>query len=92
MALARSCRRGLMIDAGQPRNNAAADVRNVMARDGTPPTELLAAGRDEVTGRGGSVIRDAVTAVTRTAPGRFRGRSPMACRPPPGGSSACAGR
>lgn len=72
VALARSRRRVLVVDAGQPRNGPAAHVHNVLSRDGTPPTELLAAGRNEVTGYGGTVVPDTVTTVSRTDDGRFR--------------------
>ena len=46
----------LVVDAGDPRNAPAGHVHNYLAREGTPPPELLAAGRAEVTGYGGEVV------------------------------------
>src|ERR1700749_570872 len=55
VALARSRRSILVVDAGDPRNAPAGHVHNFLSRDGTPPSELVAAGRAEVTGYGGRV-------------------------------------
>ena len=66
VALARSRRRVLVIDAGEPRNAPAGHVHNYLAREGTPPAELLAAGRGEVTGYGGTVVDGRVTAARGT--------------------------
>jgi thioredoxin reductase len=52
-ALLRSRRSVLVVDGGEPRNAPAHGVHNFLTRDGTPPGELLAAGRDEVIGYGG---------------------------------------
>jgi thioredoxin reductase len=65
LALVRARRSVLVIDGGQPRNAAAAHVHNYLSRDGTPPSELLAAGRAEVTGYGGRIIDGSVTIVER---------------------------
>jgi thioredoxin reductase len=56
LALARSRRSVLVVDAGQPRNAPAGHVHNFLTRDGTPPAELIAAGRAEVEAYGGSVV------------------------------------
>jgi thioredoxin reductase len=61
LALARARRRVLVVDAGTPRNAPAQQVHNYLGRDGTPPGELLAAGRAEVTGYGGEVVTGTVT-------------------------------
>jgi thioredoxin reductase len=45
----------LVVDAGQPRNAPAEGVHNFLTRDGLPPSELLAMGREEVRGYGGEV-------------------------------------
>lgn len=58
VALARSRRSMLVIDAGSPRNAPAGHVHNYLARESTPPAELLAAGRTEVAHYGGE-LRDA---------------------------------
>jgi thioredoxin reductase len=56
LALARARRDVLVVDAGDPRNAAAAGVHNFLTRDGTPPADLLAAGRAEVLGYGGHFV------------------------------------
>jgi thioredoxin reductase len=65
VALARSRRSVLVIDAGDPRNAPAGHVHNFLSRDGTPPSGLVAAGRAEVTGYGGRVETGQVTALAR---------------------------
>ncbi|HMH35436.1 MAG TPA: NAD(P)/FAD-dependent oxidoreductase [Streptosporangiaceae bacterium] len=65
VALARSRRSVLVIDAGDPRNAPAGHVHNFLSRDGTPPSELLAAGRTEVRRYGGRVETGRVTALAR---------------------------
>jgi thioredoxin reductase len=61
----------LVVDAGDPRNAPAGHVHNYLAREGTPPAELLAAGRAEVAGYGGTVVPGRATAAERTADGGF---------------------
>jgi thioredoxin reductase len=61
LMLARSRRSVLVIDAGAPRNAPAAAVHGLLARDGTPPAELLDRGRDEVCGYGGQLITGQVS-------------------------------
>lgn len=63
VALARARRSVLVVDAGHPRNAPAGHVHNYLTRDGTPPADLLAAGRDEVTRYGGQVVAGRVEAV-----------------------------
>ena len=63
VALARSRRSVLVIDAGDPRNAPAGHVHNFLTRDGTPPTEIYAAGRSEVARYGGRVETGRVTAL-----------------------------
>ena len=65
LALVRSRRSVLVIDGGQPRNAPAAHMHNYLTRDGTPPSELLAIGRAEVTGYGGAIIAGNVAAIER---------------------------
>lgn len=62
LMLARSRRTVLVIDSGTPRNAPAAGVHGLLALDGTPPAELLARGRAEVRGYGGTVITGEVVA------------------------------
>ena len=56
VALARSRRSVLVVDAGEPRNAPADGVHNYLGREGTPPGSLLAIGRAEVAGYGGEVV------------------------------------
>jgi len=65
LALVRARRAVLVVDAGQPRNAPAAHVHNYLSRDGATPAELLAAGRAEVTGYGGGIIRGVVASAER---------------------------
>ena len=65
VALARSRRSVLVVDAGDPRNAPAGHVHNFLTRDGTPPGEIYAAGRAEVTKYGGRVETGLVTALSR---------------------------
>ena len=65
VALARSRRSVLVVDAGDPRNAPAGHVHNFLTRDGTPPAEIWAAGRGEVTRYGGRVETGRVTALWR---------------------------
>ncbi|MEV1333899.1 methyltransferase domain-containing protein [Micromonospora costi] len=65
LALARARRSVLVVDAGEPRNAPAGHVHNFLTRDGTPPGDLLAAGRDEVAGYGGTIVTGRVDAAAR---------------------------
>ena len=65
LALSRARRRVLVVDAGAPRNAPAGHVHNYLGREGTPPAELLAIGRDEVAGYGGEVTSGEVARIER---------------------------
>lgn len=65
LALGRARRSVLVVDAGDPRNAPASHVHNYLGREGTPPGELLAIGRDEVAGYGVEVVTGEVTVVER---------------------------
>ena len=73
VALARSRRSVLVIDAGAPRNAPAGHIHNYLGREGTPPAELLEIGRAELAGYGGTVATDTVTAADPVTDG-FRVR------------------
>jgi thioredoxin reductase len=64
------CRfRVVVVDAGRPRNRAAQEIHGYLGRDGTPPGELLRAGRRELR-RYGVELRDGeVTAAARRGRG-----------------------
>ncbi|MEU3169818.1 bifunctional NAD(P)/FAD-dependent oxidoreductase/class I SAM-dependent methyltransferase [Streptosporangium sp. NPDC006930] len=72
LTLARARRSVLVIDAGRPRNAPASHVHSYLTRDGTPPSELVAAGRAEVTRYGGEIMRGDVVAAERLDTGGFR--------------------
>jgi thioredoxin reductase len=63
LVLSRARRRVLVADAGKPRNAPAAHMHGYLTRDGLPPSDLLAAGRTEVTGYGGEVVEGTVSTV-----------------------------
>ncbi|MFY0405716.1 NAD(P)/FAD-dependent oxidoreductase [Solicola sp. PLA-1-18] len=66
VALARSRRSVLVVDAGSPRNAPADGVHNYLGREGTSPTELVAIGRTEAEGYGAHVVDGEVTSASRT--------------------------
>ncbi|WP_374115819.1 NAD(P)/FAD-dependent oxidoreductase [Kineococcus sp. TRM81007] len=65
VALARSRRRVVVVDAGEPRNAPAEGAHNYLSRDGVAPRELLAIGRRELAGYGGEVVDGEVVAARR---------------------------
>ena len=71
LVLSRARRRVLVVDSGAPRNAPAAHLHGFLSRDGMPPRDLLAAGRQEVRGYGGTVTTGAVRAVVRSSPSAF---------------------
>lgn len=48
LSLGRSARKTVVFDTGAPRNKPAAHAQNIFTRDGTPPLELLAIGREQL--------------------------------------------
>lgn len=69
LMLARSRRSVVVIDAGQPRNAPAEGVHGLLARDGMPPAELVARGREEVRRYGGHVVSGEITEAVRDGDG-----------------------
>ncbi|MEU8662718.1 bifunctional NAD(P)/FAD-dependent oxidoreductase/class I SAM-dependent methyltransferase [Actinoplanes philippinensis] len=69
LALARSRRSVLVVDSGEPRNAPAAHMHNLLGRDGTPPGELLAAGRAEIIGYGAEVVTGHAASAARDGDG-----------------------
>jgi thioredoxin reductase len=63
LVLLRARRTVAVVDAGTPRNAPAAHMHGFLSRDGIPPRDLLAAGRSELSGYGGTLIEDTVVAV-----------------------------
>ncbi|WP_406214108.1 NAD(P)/FAD-dependent oxidoreductase [Streptomyces canus] len=66
LVLGRARRHTLVVDAGEPRNSPAAHMQGFLTRDGMPPAEFLAIGREEIKGYGVELVRDRVVEV---APG-----------------------
>ena len=69
LVLGRARRRVLVIDAGSPRNAPAAHMQGFLSRDGMPPSELLAAGREEIAGYGVDLVNDTVTGLEQMSGG-----------------------
>ncbi|GAA1891000.1 NAD(P)/FAD-dependent oxidoreductase [Lapillicoccus jejuensis] len=69
VALARSLRSVLVVDAGHPRNAPAEGAHNVLGQEGVAPAELLARGRAEATAYGVTVLPGRATGATRTEEG-----------------------
>ncbi|WP_040805520.1 NAD(P)/FAD-dependent oxidoreductase [Nocardia concava] len=65
LMLARARRSVAVIDSGKPRNAPADKVHGLFAREGVPPTELLARGREEVRQYGGAVVSGEVSGIVR---------------------------
>jgi thioredoxin reductase (NADPH) len=70
VALARSLRSVVVVDAGEPRNGPAVGAHNVLGREGISPLELLAAGRGEAE-RYGAEFRSERASAARRIDGGF---------------------
>jgi thioredoxin reductase len=64
LVLGRARRRVVVVDAGAPRNAPAAQMQGFLSRDGTPPADLLRAGRAEVRRYGVEIVDDRVVDAT----------------------------
>ena len=64
LALGRSLRSVLVIDAGEPRNAPADHAHNYLGREGINPRELLEVGRAEVASYGVEVLADRVVGLS----------------------------
>ena len=65
LVLSRARRSVVIVDAGTPRNAPAAHMQGFLSRDGLPPADLIAAGREEVTGYGATVMHGTVRELVR---------------------------
>jgi thioredoxin reductase len=72
LVLARARRSVLVIDAGMPRNAPAEHMHGFLSRDGMPPRELIAIGREEVERYGAAILRDTATDVVNEGAQGFR--------------------
>ncbi|KFF95227.1 thioredoxin reductase [Streptomyces scabiei] len=86
LVLGRARRRTLVVDAGEPRNAPAAHMQGFLSRDGMPPADFLAVGREEIARYGVDLVRGRAVDVTPGDDGRSftvtlaDGRSPRARR------------
>ncbi|UPO78113.1 NAD(P)/FAD-dependent oxidoreductase [Arthrobacter sp. Helios] len=71
LALSRARRSVLVVDGGDPRNAPAGHVHNYLGREGTPPAELYAIGREEIEGYGAAIAEGFVAGITREDGGLF---------------------
>ncbi|WP_062367499.1 NAD(P)/FAD-dependent oxidoreductase [Gordonia sp. LUNF6] len=69
VTLGRSLRTVLVVDAGEQRNRPAEAAHNVLGREGTAPTDLLAAGRAEAAGYGAEIFEGTVLSAERISGG-----------------------
>ena len=63
LVLGRARRRVAVVDGGAPRNAPAAHMHGFLSRDGMPPAELLAVGRDEAAAYGVEFIAGQVVSI-----------------------------
>jgi thioredoxin reductase len=71
LVLGRALRRVAVVDAGSPRNAPASHMHGYLSRDGLPPGELLARGREEVRRYGVALLPGIVDDLERVD-GAFR--------------------
>jgi thioredoxin reductase len=65
LVLGRARHRTLVVDAGEPRNAPAAHMQGYLSRDGMPPADFLAVGREEIARYGVELVRDRVVEVEK---------------------------
>jgi len=63
LVLGRARRRVAVVDGGEPRNTPAAHMQGYLSRDGMPPADLLAAGREEAAAYGVELIAGQVLSI-----------------------------
>ena len=63
LVIGRARRRVVVVDGGEPRNAPAAHMQGFLSRDGMPPADLLAVGRDEVAAYGVEFVSGQVVSV-----------------------------
>lgn len=80
LVLGRARRLVAVIDGGAPRNAPAAHMHGFLSRDGMPPADLLAQGRDEVTGYGVELVSDQVLGIDPGFVVRVAGGRPVTAR------------
>lgn len=81
IALARSLRQVVVIDAGEPRNRSSAHAHNILGHEGINPLDLVAKGRAEAEAYGVRFIDDSVVRAVAPAQGTIPAEA--ALRPQP---------
>ena len=71
LVLSRALRKVVVVDAGTPRNAPASHMHGYLSRDGLPPGELLASGRNEVKSYGGETLPGTALDLTADGPSGF---------------------
>ena len=71
LVLSRARRSVAVVDSGTPRNAPAAHMQGFLSRDGMAPSQLLAAGREEISRYGAELVGGTVAQI-RTAATGFR--------------------
>ncbi len=71
LTLGRARRRVLLCDAGSPRNAAATHLHNFVTRDGTPPEQFRAIGREQLAPYESVAVEDVRVEAIRGGRGRF---------------------
>ena len=71
LVLSRALRKVVVVDAGTPRNAPASHMHGYLSRDGLPPGELLASGRNEVKSYGGEIVAGTALDLTADGPSGF---------------------
>lgn len=72
LVLGRAPVRALVIDAGEPSNRVAPAIGGLLGQDGTSPSALYAAGREQLTARPTVELRDGVVSDIERTTGGFR--------------------
>lgn len=72
LQLARRRRSVIVVDAGRPRNDGATHVHGVFGQEGARPSDLAAAGREQVRGYGCEVVAATAERVTRAGDADLR--------------------
>jgi thioredoxin reductase len=72
LALGRARKRVLVVDSGVRRNQAATHIHNFVTRDGTPPDEFRAIGREQLVAYPSVEVRDALVSSIDGQRGAFR--------------------
>ncbi|UVS80880.1 NAD(P)/FAD-dependent oxidoreductase [Actinokineospora sp. UTMC 2448] len=80
LLLGRARRSVLVVDGGEPRNAPAAHMHGFLSRDGLPPRELLAIGREEVRRYGVEVHQGHVLSVSEDLTVEIDNRPPVHAR------------